>query len=85
MFDKLPPGVKPGDVGSENEPDECINCGREIYETGADVVSYGHGIDLFCDENCRREHTERLWYEAIDNDEQLPEHVEEYIKTEMVR
>lgn len=82
MFDKLPPGVKPSDVGSENEPDECPNCLGEVYETGADTVFLGSRP--FCDEDCRMEYVEEEWRDAIESDEQLPTEIEEFVQEEMI-
>ena len=84
VFDNLAPGVKPDDVGSENEPEKCKNCGGDVYPTGADTVSLGHGVDLFCDDDCRQEYLEEVWAAAIENQERLPENVEEYIQKEMI-
>lgn len=78
----LKPG-RPSDNPDPNEPEDCEYCGCEVYETGADTRFIG-STRLFCDDDCRRMWVEERWGEAIENDERLPEDVEEYIKTEMV-
>lgn len=82
-FDNYPPGVKPSDVGSENEPGECEYCGDEVYETGADTRMLSPS-ELFCDDDCIQMFIEEEWGQAIEDDEQLPQRIEEYIKTEMI-
>jgi len=81
-FDKLAPGTSPDEVGSENEPRTCEYTGEEVYETDPDARFIGERI--FKSEDARRAFVEEEWHKAIQEDRQLPEDVEEFIKEEMI-
>lgn len=78
----LKPG-KPSDNPEPNEPGECEYCGDEVYETGADT-RFLSPEEMFCDDDCIREFVEEEWGHAIEEDEQLPARIEEYIQEEMI-
>ena len=61
---------------------ELVESKGEGDETGADTVFLG--AEPFCNEDCRREFVEEQWGQAIENDEQLPTRIEEFVKEEMI-